>query len=792
MPRGAMASPSDTTQSPQESTPPREQEVFSPQENVVKSPQESVPPQENVVPPPWELFFPRGDVQHLQDFMRIMSVPGGSIEAIRYLLQRYQIEQFLKGMVEVQAAAEARRVLKGLAGPLKDFPECYSVENMLTYQQVPIGASLLKIESALQPHAVKIFQEIMRFTDCDDERFISRMEELAIVQRIYSLLWKHAALRDEVAAQLQKQTRFNPYMFSCFRAWELMRLLLAVFPTSPAFAGPLSEYFRSETLDEEAPPTLHQLVLAAWGALDRSLKAGPRKYIPSSEEIEFFMDGKTLSTVVYLYNGGSEPLSYDMVTTVGNTLKIVAGALKLQELGSFGLFEVRKLKGLLEDVIIAEDNEPIMEHIRLEPNRYIADIVAEGRANGGRGFTPCKLLLKKRVFRFTDDIITEPTFINLSYIQVRHDFVEGYYPVSESMAMELVALQLAADIGPYQSASQYIEWATEIVGCVPPQFADGSKSVVWQERVKTLYEDLGFLSKDDAKLRALRVLLELPDGGSVFFTLRRSSENKSEFPKTVIMGINKRGVRCLDRVGKAVLHSVDFKDIEEYAANENQFYISMIINGEPCGLEFTTAQGEEICALLDAHISDALRFAPPSSPATAKIDLNSPSESKEGSPRLLKTPTASETSGEPLSPARTPGSSELGNSLSPIGNILRKSLSEERLAVEKRTMNSNGLGDARSKSRAQGGESSSQFSSPSIPVPVSGSKPATSTGSKSGRWSHRDKSKGEGGNSVPSSEKSSQGGGHSILPFLTKGKNPGSPLPKSKLRFSDTNLVEKS
>ena len=36
----------------------------------------------------------------------------------------------------------------------------------------------------------------------------------------------------------------------------------------------------------------------------------------------------------------------------------------------------------------------------------------------------CKLLMKKRMFRETDETITEPKFVNLSYIQAQHDYLQ--------------------------------------------------------------------------------------------------------------------------------------------------------------------------------------------------------------------------------------------------------------------------------------------------------------------------------------------------------------------------------
>lgn len=35
-----------------------------------------------------------------------------------------------------------------------------------------------------------------------------------------------------------------------------------------------------------------------------------------------------------------------------------------------------------------------------------------------------KLLFKKRMFRETDETVTEPQFVNLSYIQAQHDYLQ--------------------------------------------------------------------------------------------------------------------------------------------------------------------------------------------------------------------------------------------------------------------------------------------------------------------------------------------------------------------------------
>ena len=58
------------------------------------------------------------------------------------------------------------------------------------------------------------------------------------------------------------------------------------------------------------------------------------------------------------------------------------------------------------------------EHFILDDNRYIADVLADFRGARGRDYQ-AKILFKKRMFRETDETITEPQFVTLSYVQAR-------------------------------------------------------------------------------------------------------------------------------------------------------------------------------------------------------------------------------------------------------------------------------------------------------------------------------------------------------------------------------------
>ena len=65
------------------------------------------------------------------------------------------------------------------------------------------------------------------------------------------------------------------------------------------------------------------------------------------------------------------------------------------------------------------------EHYILDDNRYVADVLAECRAARGRDYQS-RVLFKKRMFRETDETITEPQFVTLSYVQVLFSGLLGF------------------------------------------------------------------------------------------------------------------------------------------------------------------------------------------------------------------------------------------------------------------------------------------------------------------------------------------------------------------------------
>lgn len=58
------------------------------------------------------------------------------------------------------------------------------------------------------------------------------------------------------------------------------------------------------------------------------------------------------------------------------------------------------------------------EHMLLDDNKYVADVLYDIRNSKQKDLLQSRLLFKKRMFRETDETITEAQFVNLSYVQV--------------------------------------------------------------------------------------------------------------------------------------------------------------------------------------------------------------------------------------------------------------------------------------------------------------------------------------------------------------------------------------
>ncbi|XP_057809328.1 kinesin-like protein KIN-14E [Salvia miltiorrhiza] len=521
------------------------------------------------------------------------------------LIDKFQVEGFLRAMQKQLNSAGKRGFFSKRTVGIQ-VREKFTFEDMLCFQKEPIPTSLLKINSDLISRAVKLFQVILKYIGVDSSDRISPMsldERIELVSKLYKHSLKRSELRDELFMQVSKQTRNNPDRHSLIRAWELMYLCASCMPPCKEIGGYLSEYVHTVAHSISNDSEVQVLAMNTLNALKRSVKAGPRHTIPGREEIDAVLTGKKLTTIVFFLDETFEEITYDMATTVADAVEELAGIIKLSAYSSFSLFECRK-------AVVSKSPDPgNEEYIGLDDNTYIGDLLADFKASKDRSkgeILQCKLIFKKKLFRESDEAIVDPMFVQLSYVQLQHDYVLGNYPVGRDDAAQLSALQILVEIGYVVSPETCTDWTSLLERFLPRQLAITRAKRDWELDVLSRYRSMENLTKDDARQQFLRILRTLPYGNSVFFAVRKIDDPIGLLPGKIILGINKRGVHFFRPVPKEYLHSAELRDIMQFGSSNTAVFFKMRVAGVLHIFQFETKQGEEICVALQTHINDVM------------------------------------------------------------------------------------------------------------------------------------------------------------------------------------------
>ncbi|XP_076954168.1 kinesin-like protein KIN-14E [Bidens hawaiensis] len=565
------------------------------------------------------------------------SIPAELAGAIP-LIDKFQVEGFLRAMqIQINSAGK------------------HGFE--------PIPTSLLKINGDFVSRAVKLFKTILKYMGIDSSEKGNQVgleERIQLVSKLYKQALKRSELRDEIFAQISKQTRNCPDRQYLIRAWELMYMCASCMPPSEDIGGYISEYIHDVVHNHNTDSDVQVLAMNTLNALKCSLKTGPRHTIPCREEIEALLVGKKLTTTVFFFDETFEEISYDMATTVSNAVEELAGIIKLSAYSSLSLFKYRKL--------LEPENE---EYIELNGNTYIGDVLAESKSAKDQ----CKLIFRKKFFRESDEAIADPVFVQLSYVQLQHHYILGNYPVAKDDAAQLSALQILVEIGYVVKPETRTDWTLLLERFLPRQIAITRAKRDWELDILKRYRSIENLTKEDARQQFLRVLRMLPYGYSVFFSVRKIDDPFGLLPESIILSINKRGVHFFRPVPKEYLHSAELRDIMQFGSSHTSMFFKMRFAGVLQIFQFETksmyngvnvvmmwivrwrfvvvkkvwvfvknlesdvvlmwqfVKGEEICVVLQTHINDVMscRYSKPRSAANSgpiNGDISSTSNSR--------------------------------------------------------------------------------------------------------------------------------------------------------------------
>ena len=475
-----------------------------------------------------------------------------------------------------------------------------TIDDMLVFSDQPIPTSLLKHSSENASKGIKMFSAVLEYMGTNGE-MLSQVAGLEIAQKLLHQALKKTELRDELFLQLVKQTRGCPSPAMRAKAWQLFFITASCMPPTKDYLSMVSEYIHGVAHDDDEDDEVRTLAKNTWSAMKRTAKAGQRRTLPELTELDSLLKGQMQTCIVFFLDETFEELTYDPSMTVLEAVEHVAGQVKLQNYQTFSLFTVQKASKSMADIGIPS----VDEHVALDDNKYVSDVMYDIKQSKTKEGQSIKLIFKKKMFRETDETISEPRFVSLSYIQAQHDYISGQYPVIRDDASQMCALQIQADHGPGLEAKEK-EFEAAIEQYMVPSILSSRPKNEWHTDIMTRYKALAQFSKDDARLQFLRIVRSMKYGNSIFFPVKRIEDPIGLLPAKLIIGINKRGVHFFRPVPKEYIQSAELRDIMQFGSSSNAVFFKMRVAGVLHIFQFESKQGEDICMALQTHINDIM------------------------------------------------------------------------------------------------------------------------------------------------------------------------------------------
>lgn len=304
---------------------------------------------------------------------------------------------------------------------------------------------------ALQTEAIKLFKSCQLFINVLVES-PSIDYHTSLAQNALQVCLTHPELQNEMYCQLIKQTNCRtPHNYALTQCWQLLSLCVALFLPQHHFLWYLRQY-----LQRNADPRTEVGKYAVYcqRSVERTLQNGEREAKPSRMEILSILlrnpyhHSLPFSIPVHFMNNTYEVVGFDGSTTVEEFLNTVnqRTGMRKPQISGFALFT---------DDPSGKD----LEHC-LQPANKICDVISKweqalkelhpGKYEGTR---TVRLTYKSRLcFRAQAKGETERERLLLAY-QVNDEVLQGHFPVSKELALEVAALMAQVEYGDLDRAA---------------------------------------------------------------------------------------------------------------------------------------------------------------------------------------------------------------------------------------------------------------------------------------------------------------------------------------------------
>uniref|UniRef100_A0A1I7T3H3 PAX-interacting protein 1 n=1 Tax=Caenorhabditis tropicalis TaxID=1561998 RepID=A0A1I7T3H3_9PELO len=470
------------------------------------------------------------------------------------------------------------------------------IAQAVRYSDRVLSHSLLAdLGSEESKYAVETFHAILKFMG--DEPLKKSESMTDVVFKVLLICHRHPTLRDEVYCQLIKQTTSNnsPKPNSALRAWRLLTIITAYFPSSLTLKPYILQYLGDNADDWQRP--YHGTARICQTNMIQTFKYGGRKVLLNALEVQQITDGCQLRR---------QPFFISREHSVSQTLRPITVAEEMiQELCS--LLNVRSLHEQQEfSLCYTIGKEKRLNYCKND--NYLMDIITESEHKK----LPFQFHLKRTVWvhplRYDN-----AAYIDSMFDQVIDDYLRGSLISTTSLGQLTAAtteeiIKLAAYLFlllPDNPKGLTAKILPQIVpkSVIEPKHRHQEEMVTRINRQLKMFG--GRMRPAEAKSHFLELLSTWPLFGVLHYRLKSVVENGNQLPE-VILTINKTGIQLLQPKSKEVFKRRNYDQIESVESIRKTAYkiVRLVINtpeGEET-LDIKTDEADEISHLIGQYM----------------------------------------------------------------------------------------------------------------------------------------------------------------------------------------------